>query len=440
MSRRAATLLGAAVLLCACSQPAPHSAHGQAVAPRSAEAAFAQLGALRAEANALKTPLGVYQFYRDHYEQSDGALRGMLAQLLATTQAELGAYDTAVQQFPFGVTALQGTPAALPTADAFRAVDAADGIAELARTRRIVMINEAHHVAQTRLLTLQLLPRLRALGFTHFAAEGLDEHDRELGERGYPTGASGVYVREPLYAEIVRSALRLGFVVVPYESASANADADTREQEQAQHLVERVFKPQPAARLFVQAGYAHVHKHQGYLFGADPMALHLERMTGLDVLSIDQTLFRPDLPGREYADYRALLQRFSIRAPSLLLARRGDAPWSLEPDFYDVSVVLPPADHQVVGRPDWLALGGAREAVAIDLDVQPAHLPCVLEARYASESDKAIPADRVLIEQRASQAVLFLRPGSYRISASDATAHVLFARTLHVDGGGAARP
>ena len=441
MRCRAPTLLCViALVLSACAQPPTHAASEQKPTPQHPDAtAFARLGALRAEGDALKTPVAAYQFYRDHYEHSEHALHSMLAQVLAATESELGAYEAAVRQFPMAVSGLGGAPAALPTEADFSAVDAADAVVELTRTRRIVMINEAHHVAETRVLTLALLPRLRALGFTHFAAEGLDEHDLDLGNRGYPTRASGTYVREPLYGDIIRSALRLGFVVVPYESANPNADSDTREQEQAQHLFDRVFRVQPSARLFVHAGYAHVQKHQGYLFGADPMALHLQRMTGIDVLSIDQTILRPDSPPREYPDYRTLLQRFSIRAPTVFLANAGKAPWSLEPQFYDISVLLPPADHLIVGRPDWLTLGGERVPVAIDLDIQADHLPCVLEARYAAESDKAIPADRVLIEQNISQAVLFLRPGSYRISATDANARVLFGRSLHVDAGARAQ-
>ena len=126
-----------------------------------------------------------------------------------------------------------------------------------------------------------------------------------------------------------------------------------------------------------------------------------------------------------------MLRQFAIATPSIFLA---DAqPWTLEPAFYDVSVVLPPASRRVVGRPDWLTLDGMREPVAIDLDLSDQHLPCVLEARYAAESDKAVPADRVLIESHVPQAVLFLRPGSYRISAADAEAHPIFQRTLHVE-------
>ncbi|MBS0583610.1 MAG: hypothetical protein JSS42_10975 [Proteobacteria bacterium] len=393
---------------------------------------FAELNALQREANALNSPLAAHEFYRRRFEQSEGGLRNLIAQVLAANEAELGDYERAVLRFPLGAPGLRGAPAALPDRDTHRAVNAADGIAALARERRIVVVNEAHHAAQTRVLTLQLLPKLRDLGYTHLAVEGLDERDREIATRGYPVQASGTYLREPLYAEIVRRALRLGYVVVPYESARPQADADTREEDQAQHIVERVFRAAPDARLLVHAGYAHAHERTGYL-DAEPMALRLKRKTGFDPLTIDQTLLRPIEPAREYRDYRELLRRFAIAAPGILVAKRDGAAWSLEPGYYDVSVVLPPPAKLIVGRPDWLTLGGTRAPVAIDVDLSAAHLPCLIEARHAGENDKAVPADRELVERDATQAVLFLAPGDYRLSAVDASGSVFLRRSLRVD-------
>jgi len=428
-----ALLLAGALAGCAhearVAEPAPPAASA-AVTPGSLQ----QLGALQRGANARKTPLAAYAFWREQLTQASPALKPLIEQVLAANLAELGAYEAAVMPFPYGIGALRTTPAPLPEMATHRAVPAAEAIADLARTRRIVIVNEAHHVAQTRLLTLALLPRLRALGYTHVALEGLDERDRELAQRGYPTAASGIYVREPLYGEIVRQALALGFVVVPYESAAADADNAEREREQAEHLLTRVFRAAPDARLFVHAGYAHVH-HRGDYLDVEPMALHLARMTGFDPLVIDQTVLRPSTPAREFGGYRTLLERFPLREPALLRDAHG-APWSLEPTLYDASVLLPPPQQHIVGRPDWLALGGARAPVAVDLDLSAAHLPALLEAHYASEPDDAIPADRVLIESGSGQVVLFLRPGEYRVRASDASGHELFRRSLTVGVGG----
>ena len=424
-------------MLIACAPPAAQRGDGSADAPKAPEtpepsaSPFAQLNALAREAATLKHPLAQYEFYREHYATSLGATHGYIGQVLAASAAELGAYDQAIQIYPQGAPLLRRPPAPLPDPLQFQVRAAADAIADLSRERRIVMVNEAHHDAHTRVLTLALLPRLRDLGFTHFAAESLSEYDRELATRGYPVKGSGPYVAEPLYAEIIRTALRLGFTVVPYESAATQTDS--REEEQAQNLADRVFHVQRDARLFVHGGYAHVYKSPDYL-GADTMAMRLKRKTGLDPLVIDQTVLRPGAPGREYADYRTLLQAFVLGAPAVLVSRDGKSAWSLEPRFYDVSVVLPPT-RLVAGRPDWLALGGAREAIAVALDLQPESLPCAIEARYAGEGDAAIPADRVLVEQGGGPVVLFLRPGEYRVAAVTATGRVFGAQRLRVAPG-----
>ncbi|MEP6941219.1 MAG: hypothetical protein ABI846_15740 [Rudaea sp.] len=425
-------------LVCGCAsgpdldvRAAKGTAREHPSSPSTTAGTFERLNALQHEAGALKTTLAVRAFYRARLADSEGGLHDAIAQVLAATDAELGDYDAAVRRFPFGTPALRTMPA-LPSATDFHAADAVDAIAALAASRRIVLINEAHHAAQTRLLTLALLPRLRAMGFTHFAAEGLDERDRDLATRGYPLDSSGVYVREPLYGEIIRSALRLGFVVVAYESTTVGADADAREEQQAHHLIERVFRPRPQARLFVHAGYAHVHHQTGFLF-AEPMAMRLARMSGFEPLSIDQTMLRPIDAQREYRDYRALLTRFAIHETRVLRGR-DEAAWSLQPAHYDVSVILAPSESAIVGRPAWLTLGGERETVPIDLDLDLGHFPCVVEARYDGESARAVPADRTVAEHGGrQQVVLFLRPGKYRLSALDASGRGIFERELRVD-------
>lgn len=435
---RGPLLLVAALALCACAQPiardsAATSASTAAAAHAGEAGMFAHLNALQREAAKLKTPLAVYLFWRDQYAHASASEQAMIGQVLTAAASEIGAYDEAVQRFPYAVTHLRGAPAALPAAQDFRVIDAVDGIAELARTRRIVLINEAHHAAQTRLVTLALLPRLRALGFTHFAAEALDERDRELGARGYPIATSGTYVREPLYGDILRTALKLGFTVVPYESTTANADMETREEEQAQHLVERVFRARGDARLFVHAGYAHVHKRNDYLFDTDTMAMRLKRKTGFDPLSIDQTMLRPVDTAREYSDYAELLRRFPIEQPSIFISRKDGSAWSLEPDTYDVSVILPRVRDAVLGRPGWLALAGERRPTGIALDLSASALPVLIEARLANESERAVPTDRVLVENMTREVVLFLRPGNYRISAVNASGVIVNEQRLRVD-------
>ncbi|HET8942160.1 MAG TPA: hypothetical protein VFN13_09260 [Rudaea sp.] len=432
----AAWLAGfAALALAACAtnsaQTSPDSSNAK---PADPDAIMRQLNRLGQRAHALHNPVAAYLLYLENYRQSGQPLRGLIGQVIAATESELGAYRRAVMDYPQGLPQRTRTPAPLPTNEDARAVNAADAIAALARTRRIVMVNEVHHDAQTRLLTLELLPRLRKLGFAYFAAEALNEKDRQLNARGYPITGSGSYVREPVYGEIIRTAIQLGYHVVAYDTTRVNATPAQREQDQADHLRKRVFDKDPDARLFVHAGYAHVDERADYFYTAT-MAMRLARDTGLNPLSVDQTILREMAPELEYPGYRTLLQRFAPQVPSVLMLHGSDHPWSLEPMIYDVSVLLPPT-HLIHGRPGWLRLGGVRVPVAVDPGPSPWPLPYVIQARHDGESPDAVPADRELITDRTTRPVLFLRLGTYRVDVLTATDRPRFLRTLHVEATG----
>ena len=108
-----------------------------------------------------------------------------------------------------------------------------------------------------------------------------------LSERGYPTRMTGYYTSEPVYGDLVRTAFKLGYRVVPYEWAGEYTP-DNRERGQARNLVERILKDNPKAKILVHAGYDHIDE-TGELVGAKTMAQRLKQMTGIDPLTIDQT-------------------------------------------------------------------------------------------------------------------------------------------------------
>ena len=132
-------------------------------------------------------------------------LRQIAGQILVTEWSMFGRIGEAEAAFTISQKPEAAT-APLPVAADWSAVPAVDYIAAAAADRRLVVVNEAHHRPQTRLLTLALLPKLRAEGYDHVAIEALDPADTALASRGYPTEKSGYYTQEPLYGEIVREA------------------------------------------------------------------------------------------------------------------------------------------------------------------------------------------------------------------------------------------
>ena len=377
-------------------------------------------------------------------------------QMFASVENELGLYNEAVHDFP--LKSYIAVDATLPTPAEWKPADAAEVITQLAADRRIVLINEAHHDAHTRQLTLALLPRLRALGFNYFAVEALSDKDDQLMQRGYPVKDSGTeYLHEPAYGDILRSAIKLGFTLVPY-------DADTgtmqdREAGQANNLYREVFARDPHARLFVHAGYAHIDKAKGRLGNTVPMAMQLQQLAGIGLLSIDQTQFREQIPSESDA-YTELAKNFPSKDPFVLVDRTTGKPWSAYPDQYDINVLLPPAAgqravesgytqpstivhdmvrnqsmlaHQVnTQRPEWLTLHDERFPYTVSTTLCRVTTPCVVDAHYIDEDEDAIAADRYAFMQGDTVSKLYLRPGRYRLRAWDVRGKTLSQQVITI--------
>jgi hypothetical protein len=382
--------------------------------------------------------------------------RPLAMQMFASVENELGLYNEALRDFPLKSHVAADT--AIPTAAQWKAADATDVIMQQAADRRIVLINEAHHDAHTRQLTLALLPRLRALGFDYFAAEALLNKDARLMNRGYPIGTSGSeYLHEPSYGEIVRTAIKLGFKVVSYDVDSGTTQE--RETGQARNLYRKVFAKDPDARLFVHAGYAHIDKAKGRLGSTVPMAMQLQQLTGIAPLSIDQTQFREQVPSESDA-YSELVKNFPSEGPFVLVDRSTGKPWSAHPDRYDVNVLLPPAAgqgavesgytqpstivHDMVRkqsmlahfvntqRPEWLTLNDERFPYTISTTLCRVTTPCVVDAHYVDEDEDAIAADRYAFMQGDTVSKLYLRPGRYRLRAWDIRGRTLSQQVITI--------
>ena len=437
-------------LFCTTVLLASPAAHVQTAAPSTTE--------LLSKFGAAPNGLARYDYLTTVMPTLKGDDRMLAQQLLATVDSELGLYDEAVMTFPFDNRIAPPRSLPLPNTDQWHGVDAADAVVEQAAKRQIVMVNEAHHDAHTRELTLALLPRLYALGFRYFAVEALGDKDPELMKRGYVTDASGSeYLLEPLYGEIVRQAIRLGYTVVPYDSDAPSIE--DRDSDQARTLFEKVFAKDPQAKLFVHAGYSHIDKAAGNLGGTiQPMAMQLKRLSGIDPLCVDQVQFRDvAVGGLDFGFYSTVAVRFMPQGPIVLRNRHTDEIWSSDPRRHDITVILPPAAERDLDvqnimkadvfrhivelprppfdleeRPSWLTLGDKRVPYRINLDLCAGQLPCVVEAYYPGEPDTAVPADRYTFTHSRSHNDLYLFPGRYRLRAWNASGTSLSEQEIEV--------
>ena len=447
---RTVALRAAAFTLLACASALPATAaEEEQLTPyqwrQQQKVAFEQSEKVYADALKRSGLLAQFKAMRDAYRgNKDKAFRIVFGQYLSWYQSFVGDYVGAhdsysIRQLP----ASDDAPS--PMSGSWKPRPAIEAIAELARGRKAVFFNEAHNVPLTRTLTVELLQKLREDGYTHFAAETLYSSDKDLQTRGYPVAESGFYTVEPICAEMVRTAIRLGFKVVAYESEE-EGNGDVREHAQAKNLQDRVFRQDPDARLVVNAGYAHIQENGRYL-GGRSMAQHFRKLTGIDPLTIEQTMLIEHPPGTEnHPYYHAVVDKLQPREPIVFVDRSRNA-WSLKARAYDVSVFFP-VDVVREGRPTWADLGGMRHAYSINGTLCQGQFPCLVEAIPIDEGSDAIPSDRVVLDPMQGsdnpddrlfhnivevRGLMYLKPGRYRLASQSAEGRVISRRevTIH---------
>jgi hypothetical protein len=409
--------------------------HAQSFSARQSE--------LFRQARSSKDDLARYLLLSKRASELKGADNLFAMQLVAFSENELGLYSEAVRDFPLASSEVPHFR--LPSREDWQAVPAVAAVTELAQSAQVVLVNEAHHDAHTRELTLSLLPSLHRLGYRYFAVEALVESGVSLQARGYPLSSSGTeYLREPIYGELVRTALALGYTVIAYDPAIN--DGRQREAVQARTIVDRIFADDPRAKLLVHAGYAHIDRAKGRLGNQTPMAAILAELTGAKLVSVDQTQFREQFPAIG-TQYEALVKAFPPNGPVALKRKHGEGYWSAAPELYDLNVLLPPTAGNALTsgmvepsvivtdtnrglpvlarianaqRPSWLSLSGARRRYVVYSSVCKRRFPCLVEARYTKEGPDAVAADRYVFRHDDSRTVLYLRPGRYALSVKSA--------------------
>ncbi len=335
----------------------------------------------------------------------------------------------------------------------YHPVDARSAILKLAKTHRVLFLNEAHHVPMGRAFALSLLPGLYAQGFRYFAAETLSEKDTQLQKRGYPIQTSGYYTQEPTFGDLVRTALKLGFHVVPYEyhlkasqhfdrSANPFADEDLRERGEAQNVYDRILKHDPHAKILLYAGYGHIFRKTDTITWSAgdlgtktsgstvfvPMAVYFQRLSGIAPFSIDQSnLYARSTPAYDSLLYRAIISQHLVKNTPVVFQKQTR--YYVSPSVrggYDLVVCHPPTHYQN-GRPDWLRMDGRRHPAALPADLpRPKDASLLLQAFYAGEDPKqAVPIDQIELRPGVPQPALLLPKGRFLVQVVDGTNTVL---------------
>lgn len=302
------------------------------------------------------------------------------------------------------------------------AEDAIKAIVEQARTRRVVLLNEAHHVPMHRAFAQKLAAELRKSGYEYLACETFSgAGEVPLGVHGEVTFRTGTYTPDPVFAGFVNSALADKWKLVSYEMQGRPSSRDERERVQAQNLVERIFNKDPHAKVFIYVGYSHLNKvPEGANESVVFMGEYLRRLTGLDMLHVQQIDFYSHPERADEGDlYQALLDKFPSREPFVLRSKNGGHPILRGlSGRVDMQVIFPRYAKRD-GRPEWLTTLAGRQARPIPDGLLPRTGRRLIKAFRSTDGPDAVPADIVLVEAGHPIPKLMLPNGEYRFTYED---------------------
>jgi len=345
------------------------------------------------------------------------AVYDMLLQERGTTYSFLGQHNQALAAFDKRNLTLKNLYDKVKGLSMQNAVDA---IVEKSAEHQIVMINEAHHVAQHRVLTYRLLKDLWEQGYRYLALETLSENaEKELADE-YVSESAGYYTVEPVFANLILYAQQLGFQLVSYDYGSETfGGTEAREKSAAKNLREKIFDNNPDAKVIIHVGYSHINE-DGWL------AYYLKESLELDPFTINQTVIAEKSEKKfEPGTYTWLVENHVFDDPVVLTTNEGKL-WSLSPEKYDVNVVWPRTKYSL-NRPDWARLG--RKLWPVDMSWCQQNFSCTVEV-YRVGVEEEVPADRIMISSGNDASGVFISPSSTRIKVTSADGKILHTESL----------
>lgn len=293
----------------------------------------------------------------------------------------------------------------------FKILSAKKAILDSAKNKKVIMLNEAHHLTPHRLFTLDLLLDLKKLGFTHLGVEaiGLNESNSLLNKRGYPTLISGVYLKDPHFANMIRIAIKLGYKVFRYDTSSSG-NIKFREYNQALNIA-NVIKQDSNAKIIVHAGWGHIREDTALNGGL--MAYQFKKITGIDPFTINQaTMNEESSPVFENDIYKQFAE---IKSPSVLINKKTN---NLYTNIKYDCILFHPRTHYKSNRPSWLydCKAYIKKKITLKSELTYPLLVFVYDMRECAETKDAIPIDVVELLQPAKSVDLFFPyKGAYKI-------------------------
>lgn len=330
--------------------------------------------------------------------------------------------------------------------------DPVSDITQQARTAAITMMNEAHDYPYHRAFVMSLLPALKSMGYKYLAMEALANSSSPVNAKFMKSLSqkTGYYTSEPVFGELVRYALELGYTLIPYEYTPTSFlpinTEDTiqlairiheRDSLQALNLI-KATKKYKDGKILVLGGYSHTLEaveNTGYFNPFYPMALYFKQLSGTDPLTINQDQFSKANTGNVGGIvYNQLCKEGKVNRP--ICTQYGDTiivGEMVQQGLSDIYTMLPQTTY-MNGRPTWLTLNGLRKPYKYVFPKKAMNSLILVQAYYLKEVkdpktiNQKVPADQFMLLEN-SNIYFYLRPGfSYLIVCRDVNNNIIYKK------------
>lgn len=313
-------------------------------------------------------------------------------------------------------------------------IDAKDYILNNFGNVEFLFFNEKHNRAQIRAFLKDMLPELYRQGFTTIALEDLKESTASLLKRGYPTLTTGFYIREPVFAQLIREALSIGFNFLNYDAPKSQ----NKFEERAKNII-KYKETNPNEKIIILGGHGAIYKERTDVPLNQPMpsGVYLCRKYGPSKLaSIDCiTFLETDSKGKENSFYTYLNDTVKIKSPVVVLENSlpiiGEL---LTHKMIDVSIFFPRTKNKY-GIPNWAIQGNKLTEIPLPLEKrdQVQYLQVYYMNEFKKSKKKAIPIYQLVIDNNIHDKIeLMLSNGSYSFIYLDGSFNCVNENTIEI--------
>ncbi len=298
-----------------------------------------------------------------------------------------------------------------------KAISLSDVMDSIIGNNRVIMLNEMHFNPHSRAFVISWLEKCHQNGYRYLAAETLFAKDSLVNERRTVLmGQTGFYSDEPVFGDLFRIALKIGYTLVPYESQ----DFSKREESQAENLIKNILDKDPEAKFLLLGGFGHISDRNGW----HAMGRFFKEQSGIDPFTLD-CLFFDDPYGEADSLLTTnydLIDAMPVREPILL--------YDTVNHFYpncsgmDATCCLPRTRFIEGNIPDWKLYNGKMLYTIGRRFINKYGFPegCV-SAFLKSEGEQCVPIDQYMYGKDEMEFKLALYKGEYLLRFDDGKAY-----------------